>query len=357
VRIALELVGSRERRALGYRAICGDVQTRPLPPAGRRVAHGKMVAWLRISARMLEPSVSLVMAAFDPKPQWLRDAVTSALGQADCNIELVVVDDGSPTAIVDILDDLQDPRLRVVRTNHGGVGHARNVGTAESRGRYLRFLDADDVFPPNSTAELLRVMAGRRDVIACGTSRVCRADLEPIFDWRVRPHPDALRALLLMRRSITPPSVMLVPRALVEAVGPWRSDLVVCEDLDYQVRLLEFGELACTRPVVVLYRQHPASASRDGTATWLNCAHIVHSYFERHPDQRATRLERQAHAALALLAAELASMPHGPWRDRRFWQALARDPSGVAYVHDRAVRPLFSRSWMRLRRALAQERG
>ena len=342
---------------MGYRAICGDVQTRPQPPAGGRVAHGKMLAWLRVSARMLEPSVSLLMAAFNPKPQWLRDAVTSALGQADCSIELVVVDDGSATAIAAILDDLQDPRLRVVRINHGGLGHARNVLMAESRGRYLRFLDADDVFPPNSTAELLRATAGRTDVIACGTSRVCREDLEPIFDWRVRRHPDALRALLLMRRSITPPSAMLVPRALVEAVGPWRSDLVVCEDLDYQLRLLEFGELACIRRVVVLYRQHAASMSRDGTATWLSCADIVQGYFERHPDQGGTRFERQAHAALALLAAEIATMPHGPWRDRRFWQALARDPSGVAYVHDRAVRPLFARNWMRLRRALAQERG
>lgn len=314
--------------------------------------RGRIAAWLPISARMPEPSVSLLMAAFDPNPRWLRDAVTSALNQADCSIELVVVDDGSPTRVADNLDDLPDPRLRVVRTGHGGLSHARNVGIAESRGRYLRFLDADDVYPPYSTAELLRTTAGRTNVVACGMSRVCTADLEPLFDWRVRRHPDALRALLLMRRSITPPSAMLVPRALAEAIDPWHSDFVVCQDLDYQLRLLELGELAVTPRVVVLYRQHATSLSRDGKAVWLDCTRIVQSYFERHPDQRGTRVERQAHAALSFLAAELASAPRGPWRDQRFWQALARDPSGIALIHDRAVMPLLARGQMRLSRTL-----
>src|SRR5436305_267928 len=95
--------------------------------------------------------VSLPMPAFSPRPARLRTAVRSALGQQGWPIELIVVDDGSPKPVAGLLDDVEDPRLRIVRVSHGGVSEARNTAIAAARGAYIRFIDADDVFDPDST--------------------------------------------------------------------------------------------------------------------------------------------------------------------------------------------------------------
>jgi glycosyltransferase involved in cell wall biosynthesis len=300
---------------------------------------------------LTDPEVSLLMAAHSPRPDWLRAAVASALAQAGCSFELIVVDDGSPEPVANLLTD---PRARVLRIDHAGLGAARNAGVAASRGRWLRFLDADDVYPPDSTAALLHTAGRRSDVVACGTTRWCREDLSPVRDWPVTWRGDALRALLLMRCTITPPASMLVPRALAEAVGPWRTDLPIVQDLDYEVRLLERGDLAATRRVVSWYRQHPAALSKDGSIALADCIRVVEAYFDRHPEQRGTGLERQATAALEMLAAEIEGAPGGPWRDRRFWRALARDPGAVAFVYERQVQPRVSR--LRMRAALRADR-
>jgi hypothetical protein len=258
------------------------------------------------------------------------------------------VDDGSPEPIAAMLTDVASSRLRIVRIEHGGLGVARNAGIAASQGRFLRFLDADDIYPRDSTACLLRLALGRPNVVACGATRWCRGDLEPILDWPVTWRGDPLRALLLMRCTITPPSVLLVPRTLVEAVGPWRSDFPVAQDWDYQLRLLERGKLVTTRRVVACYRQHQTSLSRAREVAWRDCVGVVDAYFERHPTARGQRLEVQARAALELLATELEQAPQGAWRDRRFWRILTRNPGALALVYERHVRPRVSRVKMRL---------
>src|SRR5438270_10585890 len=125
--------------------------------------------------------VSLVMPAFSPSPEWLRTAVRSALGQHGWPIELIVVDDGSPKPVAELLDDVEDPRLRIVRVPHGGVAQARNAGIAAARGEYIRFVDADDVVDPDSTMRLATLIGGRRDVIAYGATLFCDEQLRPLF--------------------------------------------------------------------------------------------------------------------------------------------------------------------------------
>jgi glycosyltransferase involved in cell wall biosynthesis len=309
----------------------------------RYAAASSVVGATRARGRLAEVDVSLVMSAYAPRADWLRTAVASALVQSGCSCELVVVDDGSPEPVADMLDDVEDPRLRVLRVDHRGLSATRNVGVAASSGRYLRFIDADDVFPADSTARLLRLAWSSSDIVACGATRQCTEDLEPIWDRRVTWRGDPLRALLLMRCTITPPAAMLVPRSLADEVGPWRTDLVVANDLDYQVRLLEHGRLVATKRVVVWYRRHADSLSWDAPVAARDCVRLVQAYFARHPTHRGTRLERQAHAALELLTAELEHWPQGPWRDRRFWRALLRDPTAAAYVYETQMNPRLSR--------------
>ena len=146
---------------------------------------------------MSETLVSLMMPAWRPRAEWLGEAVRSALAQTGCAVELVLIDDGSPVSVADLLEGLDDPRLRIIRIDHRGEARARNSGIAAARGDYLRFIDADDVIEPSSTSLLLGLCEGRRDLIAYGATMFCDEDLRPLWKMTSEVEGNGVTACLL----------------------------------------------------------------------------------------------------------------------------------------------------------------
>jgi SAM-dependent methyltransferase len=249
------------------------------------------------------PLVSIVMAAWQPRPDWLLEAATSALAQGGDEIELVVVDDGSEQPVADLLAEVDDLRMRVVRVEHGGASHARNAGVAAARGASIRFVDADDVLAEGSTARLLALIGDSRDAIAYGATIVCDERMRPEREIRSSVEGDALRACLLDGFEVRVPS-MLFPREVVNAAGSWSSDFPSAEDWDFVLRALEHAHVRGDDGVATLYRRHGASVTANVESGEQGCRLVVERYFERHPEQRGTRLEREARARVALIFAE-----------------------------------------------------
>lgn len=90
--------------------------------------------------------VSVIIPTFNRAPL-LPQAIDSVLRQTLADREIIVVDDGSTDDTAAVVAGYGSA-VRYVRTEHGGVGHARNVGTLQARGRYLVFLDSDDLLYP-----------------------------------------------------------------------------------------------------------------------------------------------------------------------------------------------------------------
>ena len=91
------------------------------------------------------PLVSVVTPAYNVGP-WIGQAMDSVLSQTEGRIEYVVVDDGSTDDTAAIVAERaeSDPRLRLVRTENGGSGRARNVGITATSAPFVAFLDGDD---------------------------------------------------------------------------------------------------------------------------------------------------------------------------------------------------------------------
>lgn len=96
------------------------------------------------------PEVSVIIPVYNVE-QYLRACLDSVLNQTFKDIEVICVDDGSTDSSLSVLDDYarKDCRVKVARGTHANAGAARNVGYGLSKGKYLLFLDADDVFAPN----------------------------------------------------------------------------------------------------------------------------------------------------------------------------------------------------------------
>jgi CDP-glycerol glycerophosphotransferase len=88
--------------------------------------------------------------------RWLPESLDSLLGQEGVDLEVVVVDDGSPDGSGAIADAYaaRDDRVKVLHVDNGGLGAARNVGTERVTGEYLGYLDSDDVLPPGALPTL-----------------------------------------------------------------------------------------------------------------------------------------------------------------------------------------------------------
>jgi glycosyltransferase involved in cell wall biosynthesis len=239
--------------------------------------------------------VSIVMPAWRPHPEWLRQAVASALDEQACRVELIVVDDGSPEPVADLLRPLEDPRLRVVRSDHGGVAHARNVGVRAAGGDYFRFVDADDVVARGSTGRLVRVAAA--GVIAYGDTAVCDRQLRPLGIKSSDLEGWIARDCLLYRFDVRL-MAMLFPRAVVEAVGEWDATLQLGEDWDYVLRALEHAPVRRDPEIALFYRRHERSQTANLEAALRYESLVVDRYIERHPEEAGTGLEREARAKL-----------------------------------------------------------
>jgi glycosyltransferase involved in cell wall biosynthesis len=243
------------------------------------------------------PQVSLVMPVWRPRPDWLRESVTAALAQGGSSVELVVVDDGSPDPVAELLSGFDDDRLRVERVEHAGASAARNAGMDAAEGDLVRFIDADDVITPASTATLASLNSGHDDVIAYGATMFCDERLRPLWTMTSRVQGDATEACLLGRFT-TRPHAFLFPRAVIERSGRWSTEMTVSEDWDFILRALEHGSVRGTDEVVTLYRRHESGMTGDPAEGERGAELVIERYFERHPERRGTVLERRARARL-----------------------------------------------------------
>ena len=97
-----------------------------------------------------EPLISVIVPVYDVE-KYLSKCLDSLLAQTWRNLEIIVVDDGSPDGSWDIMQDYaaRDSRVRIFRKKNGGVSAARNFGMDAAEGEYLGFVDSDDWVSPH----------------------------------------------------------------------------------------------------------------------------------------------------------------------------------------------------------------
>ena len=109
------------------------------------------------------PQFSVVIPAYNAQ-RFLPLTLESIFRQTVQDFEIVLVNDGSTDGTSEMLQSVRDPRLRVITRENGGECVARNHGLREARGRYIAFLDSDDVWLPNHLEQTLAFMEAHPDI-------------------------------------------------------------------------------------------------------------------------------------------------------------------------------------------------
>ena len=106
-----------------------------------------------------KPFFSIVIPLYN-KQEHIANTLQSVLHQTFADFELLVIDDGSTDESAKVVDLFHDNRLRVFRQQNAGVSAARNQGIKRARGRYIAFLDADDLWEPQYLARMCKLIQG-----------------------------------------------------------------------------------------------------------------------------------------------------------------------------------------------------
>lgn len=109
------------------------------------------------------PLVSIITPVYNAAP-WLRETLDTVRAQTLTDWEMILVDDGSTDGSVEILEKAaaEDTRFRLLRMpRNGGPSEARNLALSAARGRFLAFLDADDLWLPEKLARSVEWMTTR----------------------------------------------------------------------------------------------------------------------------------------------------------------------------------------------------
>lgn len=207
--------------------------------------------------------VSVIIPTYN-RAAWVAEAVASVLAQTWRDSELLVVDDGSTDATLEALAPWRE-RLIYLRTRENrGVAAARNLGAKAARGRWLAFLDSDDLWRPRKLERQVAYLAAHPEL------RICQTDeLWVRHGRRVNPpvsHRKQGGRIFLpsLKRCLVSPSAVMICRRLFWAAGGFDESLPACEDYDLWLRLAWRHDIGLVpEPLVVKRGGHPDQLSRQ----------------------------------------------------------------------------------------------
>ena len=264
------------------------------------------------------PMVSVLIPCYNAE-RWIGQTLNSVLEQTCPNLEIIVVDDGSTDGSTDVVRSFEGRDVRLVRQANAGASSARNRALACANGDYIQFLDADDLISSDKiAAQVARLAAAPHAVATCRWGRFYGPPTEAKFEMREEWHDlDAIDWLLATWHDgggMLFPAQWLIPRSVVEAVGPWREDLTLNDDGEYFTRVV----LAAGR---VLFCESGQAYYRSGIGGSLSTTRSLSGWVSGY---RA--IESSAERVL-----QADSAPHVAEALSRLWQTYAHS----AYPHAR----------------------
>jgi hypothetical protein len=288
------------------------------------------------------PEISIIIPAYNVA-RFLKDAISSALAQKNVDVEVIVVDDGSTDNTANLLTIYSaNPRVHVITQENAGAASARNSGISASNGRYLGFLDGDDIWATNKATRHLAILNEnpRIDLTYSWWRLIDENGRQlPVSDCAIPEDkvPGGLSFEGLLLGNFTGTSSIVICRAeAIRLVGGFDPRVPVSgEDLDTWLRIapLRDNNIALIPEVLTLYRQRNGQATGEWRTVKQGWEAAVEKARLRVPDRVAT-IERIARA--------------------RFFQYL----SYIAYrTHDYdAARKLIWTSWVTSTKSVLADR-
>lgn len=213
---------------------------------------------------MSKAQVSVVIPVYNGE-RYLEQAVQSVRAQTHQPREIIVVDDGSTDGSAALAEKLG---VTCLRNSHAGAGAARNAGVQRASGKFLAFLDADDLWTPDKTERQLAVLCG-----ASGAAMV--------FGF-VQQFREAAPDEILPAEPGYCAGTMLIRREHFLRVGDFSTEWKIGEFIDWYARAYELGlRSAMITDVLLKRRVHDTNIGIREKASQTDYARVLKAALDR----------------------------------------------------------------------------
>ncbi|WP_297435617.1 glycosyltransferase [Thermococcus sp.] len=188
--------------------------------------------------------VSVIIPTLLGREHLLKRAILSVLNQTFQDFEIIIVKNYKETKL-----DLEDPRINEVYEARKGVSTARNTGMKISGGKYIAFLDDDDVWLPNKLEEQLKIFKKSPDV------GLVYGKYKHMGNGKIIP-PKIIEGNVfenLLRDNFIGTSTVIIRKEVFESIGGFDESLYIGEDWDYWLRISEQYIVRGVNSIVSIY--------------------------------------------------------------------------------------------------------
>jgi len=247
--------------------------------------------------------ISVIVPVYNVEP-YLRKCVDSILDQTFQDMEVILIDDGSPDRCGEICEEYagRDSRVRAVHTQNRGLSAARNLGLKEARGGYIGFVDPDDWIEPRMYELLMkRLLETAADICVCDYVKEPASSGPEIHPAEgVYEGPDALKTLLRRKLDCHAWNKLYRRKVLPDGCFPEGRNY---EDIAVMPRILHEAERVAVIPFAGYhYQARPEGITGNRSAR--NLTDLAEAYIESYEFMNSCRdsLHEDQEALLCLPA-------------------------------------------------------
>ena len=221
--------------------------------------------------RQTSPIISIVMPVYNAPTDYLQESIDSVLNQTFGDFEFLIIDDGSTeTEGIDFIKTYQDPRIRLITNSHNFID-SLNSDIAESKGKYIARMDADDIMLPNRLQKQYDFMEKNTAIDVCGSWIELFGDSKNTIRFPTE-HQEIVSSLLL-QNTMAHPAVMLRQSSVCkEGSALYRHGYDCAEDYKLWTELAVKGLRFANIPEMLL--KHRKS---DGQVTTVKRKEMIQS--------------------------------------------------------------------------------
>jgi len=211
-----------------------------------------------------------IIIPFHNSGKYLADTIGSAIGQTWPDKEVILVDDGSADDSRKIAESFCGPGVMLCLQDNRGASAARNAGLRTANGRYIQFLDADDILSPDKIARQMALLLRNPDSVAvCSTVHFSNSsDLlqrgPSAYEESFLVDADPQSFLLNLwgginnQGSMVQPNAWLTPKKIIEKAGGWNETLTLDDDGEFFCRVIMASAGVVVAPETYnYYRKNP----------------------------------------------------------------------------------------------------
>lgn len=205
------------------------------------------------------PLVSVLLCTYNDE-RYINDAIESILNQSYKNFEFIILNDGSTDNTKAIIQSYTDPRIRYFEHQENkGLEEAKNWGLSKVQGKYVAYIDGDDIAFTERLQIQVEYMENNPKVGICGSIVQTFGKENGI---RYFPEKDLdIRCRALVGTPLSHPSCMIKMDVITENKIAYRKDFKAAEDYPFMVEVMMNSEAYCLQTPLIKYRIHDQSIS------------------------------------------------------------------------------------------------